>query len=226
MSPELEEFLGAEDLDDVLRARQRVPSPDADDAAAIRSVVQRWHNPQAVSNLLFHPTLIPEDMRLASLFRGLAERGVIYSVLAAVVGFQSIDPAGMTAEDRRRVVDHLLAVIRDTSGILAQRASVAIQRFLSENEAPRVFGLWAHPDDTVWHNLRAWLFRTFQTRGVAPFTQAARWSGLAEDAQAHLVEDFAELVSSPSEGIDNQLRNLFGCIPNLRDVELKSAAGS
>ncbi len=218
MSPELEEFLGAEDLDEVLRARQRVSSVDAVDAAAIRSVVHQWHNPQAVSNLLFHPALIPEDTRLPALFRGLAERRVVYYVLAAVVGFQSIDLAGMTAGDRRRVVDELLLVIRNTSGILAQRASVSIQRFLTEDDAPRVFALWAHPDDTAWHNLRAWLFRTFQARGTEPFAEAASRSGLSEETQRRLVEDFTELVTKPPEEFDSWLCDLFGYIPNLRDV--------
>src|SRR6266446_8357932 len=126
MSPELQEFLGAGDLDEVLRALQRITSFDAGDAAAVRSVLLQWQSPQAVSNLLFHPTLIPEDLRLASLFRGLAERRVVYYVLAAVVGFQSLDPVRMTAADRRRVVEELLALIRETNGVLAQRASVSI----------------------------------------------------------------------------------------------------
>jgi hypothetical protein len=218
MSPELEEFLGAEDLDDLLRARQRIASLDTGEASAVRSMLQRWEDPQAVSNLLFHPALIPEDIRLASLFRGLAERRVAYYVLAAVVGFQGIDAAGMAAEDRARVVDELLAVIRETRGILAQRASVSVQRFLAESDAPRVFALWAHPDDAAWHNLRAWLFRTFQALGTEPFAEAASRSGLSQEAQRRLVEDFTELVAKPSEGFDSRLCELFGYIPNLRDI--------
>ena len=217
MSPELEEFLGAEDLDDVLRALQRLTSFDAEDAAAVSSVLQAWQNPQAVSNLLMHPMLIPDEIRLASLFRGLAERRVAYYILAAAVGFQSVDPVRMTAADRRRAMEELLVLIRQTSGILAQRSSVSIQQFLSVDDAPRVFALWAHRDDTVWHNLRAWLFRTFQPRGVEPFTLAAGESGLAEGVQRRLVEDFTELVANPTESYDSHLAELLGYIPNLRD---------
>jgi hypothetical protein len=175
---------------------------------------------------LFHPALIPEDIRLASLFRGLDERRVGYYVLAAVVGFQSIDPSRVTAEDQRRVVEELLAVIRETRGILAQRASVSIQQFLNEDDAPRVFALWAHPDDTVWHNLRAWLYRTFQARGVESFAAAVHLSGLAEEVQRRLVEDFTELVTDPPEGLESRLCKLYGYIPNLRDVEQGTSPGA
>jgi hypothetical protein len=217
MSPELGAFLAAEDLDEVLNARQKISDLDTDDAAVIRSVLDQWQNPQAVSNLLLHPTVIPLDIRLTSLFRGVGERRVAYYVLAAVVGFQSIDPAKMIAADRTRAVEELLAVIRKTSGVLAQRASISIQRFLGEEDAPRVFALWAHRDDTVWHNLRAWLFRTFLPRGVQLFAIAARASGLAEGVQRDLVEDFTELAANPRDRYDSRLGELFGYIPNLRD---------
>lgn len=218
MSPELEIFLGAEDLDDLLHARQSISALDAEDVVAIRSIIHEWQNPQAVSNLLFHPTLIPEDLRLASLFRGLSERSIGYYVLAAIVGLQSIDTARVTDEERRRISDKLLEVIRETRGIIAQRASVSIQRFLTEDDAPQIFALWVHPDDTTWYNLRAWLFRTFQTRGTEAFAEAAGQSGLAEETQRRLVGDFAELMTNPSKGFDNGLCPLFGYIPNLRDV--------
>jgi hypothetical protein len=218
MSPELEDFLGAEDLDDVLRARQKISSLDTRDEEVIRAVLAQWQNPQAVSNLLLHPTIIPKDIRLASLLRGLAERRVVYYVLAAVVGFQSVDPREIAGEDRRRIAEELLSVIRKNRGILAQRASVSVQGFLTRDDAPRVFDLWAHPDDTAWHNLRAWLFRTFQADDAESFAAAASRSGLAKETQRRLVEDFTDLVTNPREGCDSELGELFGYIPNLRDV--------
>ncbi len=116
MSPELEAFFAAEDLDELLNARGEITALTAEDESAVRSVLQEWRNPQAVSNLLFHPSLISADLRLATLFRGMYERRMVYYVLAAVVGFQSVDPAGLLDSDRQRVLTELLAVIRDTSG--------------------------------------------------------------------------------------------------------------
>jgi hypothetical protein len=108
MSPELEAFLAAEDLDEVLNARGKIAALAADDEATVRAVLAEWRNPQAVSNLLLHSTLIPEDIRLPTLFRGLYERRVVYYVLAAVVGLQSLDAAGIADGDRQRVLTDLL----------------------------------------------------------------------------------------------------------------------
>jgi hypothetical protein len=221
MNPHLEAFLGAEDLSEALMALRWIHAFDGKDAAAIRLILEQWRDAQAVSNLLFHPTLIPEDVRVTSLFRGLAERQRVYYVLAAVVGLQSINRAELSAVERIRVTEELLAIIRKTKGILAQRASVSLQEFISEDNAPRIFALWSHPDDTVWHNLRAWLCRTFQNRGVEAVTAAVRQSGLSEEVQRRLVEDFTEFLCKPAN-FDNWLSELYGCIPNLRDVEHRS----
>jgi hypothetical protein len=218
MSPELEAFLAAEDLDELLNARQEIAVLDAEDEAVVRSVLEHWRNVQAISNLLFHPTLIPEDVRLASLFRGLAERRVVYFVLASVVGFQDIRPDQLSAEDRRRVTSDLLAVIRETDNIVAQRASVSFQGFAGESDAPQVFALLEHPDKTVRHNLRAWLFSTFKDQGVEAFNATARGSGLTEQAKRQVIAEFAEFMTGPPEGSKNLVFPLYGYIPNLRDV--------
>jgi hypothetical protein len=218
MSPKLEVFLAAEDLDDALRAVQQITSLEAEDAAAIRRVIASWQDPQGVSNLLIHPALLPDDIRLSSLFRALAEHRVAYYILAATVGFQTMDSVSMVAAERKRVVQELLELIRDHHGIVAQRASISIQRFLTPEDAPPVFALWAHRDDTVWHNLRAWLYRTFLPFGIEPFAAAARSSGLAEEVQRRLLEDFTELAGNPAAECDSWLGELFSYIPNLRDV--------
>jgi hypothetical protein len=219
MSTELKAFLAAEDLDQLLDAREHITALDPDDEALVRSVVKQWQDLQGVSNLLFHPTLLPEDIRLASLFRALAERRVAYYVLAAVVGFQNIDAAALSVADRRRVAEQLLTLIRQTSGVLAQRATVSLQGFVTEEFAPQIFWMWAHADDTVWHNLRVLLFRLFQSRGIEPFAAAAQKSGLGKEVQRRLVEEFTESVTNPPQGCNNAMATLFAYIPNLREVE-------
>ena len=219
MSPQLDAFLAAEDLDELLNARQNISALDAEDAGIVRSVLHQWQNPQAVSNLLLHPTLIPDDARLQALLQGLSERKVAYYVLAAVVGLQGINAADLANADRERLVVDLLALIRDTNGILAQRASVSFQGLANEADVPQVFGLMGHADNTVQHNLRAWLFRTFQGRGVEPFAAAAAKSGLAEDVKRRVVGEFTEFVMNPPQGFKSPVYSLFGYIPNLREVQ-------
>jgi hypothetical protein len=167
---------------------------------------------------LLHPTLIPDDIRLPTLRRGLAERKVVYYVLAAVVGLQSIDPDGLSAEERDRVAADLWGLIAQTEDILAQRASVSIRGFASEGDAPAVFALLSHSNKTVRHNLRAWLFATFKDRGVEPFAAAAGESGLAEELRRQVVAEFADFLANPPQGFKSPLFPLYGYIPNLRDI--------
>jgi HEAT repeat protein len=217
MSPELKAFLAAEDLDDADEARKKLKSLSDADAAAVGSVLRQWQDVQAVSNLLFHPDLIPEDVRLATLFRGLGERQENYYVLAALCGVTEIDAARWSAEDRKRVVAELLAILRGTNDIRAQRASVTVAQFAGERDAPQVIALLEHPDKTVRQNLRVWLFRTMKDRGVEALAAAARDSGLGAEAERQVVADFKDYVTNP-EGAA-YTGPLFAYIPNLREVQ-------
>jgi hypothetical protein len=226
MSPALEAFFAAEDLDDVLTARGSLAALTPEDEAAVRAVLNEWRNPQAVSNLLLHPALIPDDLRLSSLFRGLYEGPVAYYVLAAVVGLGGLDPAVLPDADRRRVLAVLLGIMRDTTDVLAQRASVSFDGFTLPEDAPRVFALMGHADRTVRHNLRAWLFRTFQGVGVEPLAVAGRASGAGEDMQRQVVGEFTEFVADPPQSFKSPLFLLYAYIPNLRDVEQPAGPGA
>jgi hypothetical protein len=219
MSPELEAFLRAEDLDDVLKARQRIGALEKDDVAAVRSILEQWQNRQAVSNLLFHPHLIPGDIRFDFVLRGLAEREIAYYVLAAVAGLAGIDPVDLTGEQRERVAIELLALIEMTDNVIARRASVSFNRFVNESEAPRVFALLGHRDGTVRHNVRAWLFRRFKDRGEVAFAKVARESGLSDETARRVIAEFKTFVTESPDGISSLAFPLYAYIPNLRDAE-------
>lgn len=218
MSHQLHEFLIAEDLDQLLDAWRKLGSLDADDTATVRSVLARWETPQAVSNLLFHPDLIPEDIRLDALFRGLAEQRVAYYVLAAVVGLQALDPTRLSAEERKRVAAELWDVMAQTTDVLAHRASVSFRGFVTDTDAPSVLMLLLHPDKTVRHNARAWLFSTFKDRGPEALAAAAQQTGLNEEVRRQVSDEFTEFVTNPPTGFKSPEFPLYAYIPNLRDV--------
>ena len=52
----------------------------------------------------------------------------------------------------------LLAFLPNSTGVLAQRASVTLSGVAREADAPAIFSLLEHEDDTARRNLRAWLF--------------------------------------------------------------------
>src|SRR5262245_48765771 len=169
-SPQLRAFLTTEDLDDLLNARQAIKALDAADTAAVRSVLEQWHPPQAVANLLIHPDLVPEDVRLAALFRGLDDQKTPYLGLAAIVGLGGEEK--LSAEDRKRVAARLLTVIRVTGDVRAERASVTLMSHAREADAPQLIALLGHSNKTVRHNLWAWLFHAFKDGEVEPVAAA------------------------------------------------------
>jgi len=219
LNPPLEAFLFSKDLDQLLEARQAITVLDQDDEAVVRAVLKEWSNPQSVANLLFHPSLIPADMRVPTLMRGLAERGVMYYVLAAIVGFGGMVPE-LTAGQREEVAALLLEFLPNSTGVLAQRASVTLSGVAREADAPAIFSLLEHEDDTARHNLRAWLFRTFEKPGIEAFTVAAARSTLDAEAQAGLVREFAEIKPGAPPEVKRKLLTLFSYIPNLDEVKV------
>jgi hypothetical protein len=220
MSPELKAFLAAEDLDDVGDAHDKIKALTPDDKEAIRFVLKQWENAQAVSNLLIHPDLIPEDIRLTSLFRGLAGPRVAYYGLAAIVGFGQIGAEALSAEERKQVAAAFLEVIRKTNDARATRASVSIGTFIDENGIPQVVSLLEHRNDTVRTNLRAWLFKVFKDRDVEAFTAAVGKSGLAAAAQERLIAQFREWQAKPTDMV-----TLFPYIPNLGEFQPSTERG-
>jgi HEAT repeat protein len=216
ISPELRAVLSAEDLDDLGDARRAIKEPGADDRSAIHAILENWEDPQAVANLLLHPTLIPQEMRLATLFRGLREQRVPYYVLAAVCGLADIKAETLSTDNRARVVAELTAVIQNTDDVRAQRASVTLESFVTARDASRVIALLEHPDKTVRHNLWARAIATLKDDGVEKFAAAARASGLSEVAQRRVTADFKEFAANPdAAGFSGPL---FAYIPNLREV--------
>ncbi len=93
MSRELEAFLTTEDLDDLLRARQRLGRVSKRDSHAAVSVLERWADRQAVANVLFYPDLLPRTVRMRFLMKALEETEFPYYTLAAVVGLQNLTDA-------------------------------------------------------------------------------------------------------------------------------------
>jgi hypothetical protein len=219
ISPELKAFLGAEDLDDVGDTRDKIKVLSPKDSGAIRAILKEWKDSQAISNLLIHADLIPEDVRLDSLFRGLGEQRVPYYVLAAVLGFDHLNRDKLPAENRKRLIAKLVMILRETKDVRADRVSLTIGGFVAESDAPEMIDLMDHPNDTVRHNLRAWLFKTFKDRGAAKFAAAAGKSRLSQGAQRRLMTEFKEFVGSTEEAQDLKSGTLFAYIPNLKDFK-------
>jgi hypothetical protein len=224
----LARLLAAEDLDDLMRIASELPELSPNDVAVVREVIQDWRPQQAVANLLFHSRLIPPDIRVATILRGLAERDRPYLTVAATVGLQSMEPSDLAPRDASVIRDQLLHLIEVDRSILSSRASVSIENWLDSANASAVCGLLNHPDETVAHNLMAWLIRHVDPAELTPLLET---SALAPEKLRSAIRDADEYKRCREAGVTFTRASsyLFGYIPNLcefpQDAVKKSHAG-
>lgn len=218
MSPELRSFLEAEDLNNLLKARSNLSQLDEKDIRKVRITLQKWNSPQAVSNLLFHPFIIPEDVRASCLLKGLREKKNPYYILASVVGIQGIDSTGFSKEQRKAIKESLILILKTSGGIISARASISIRDYLSSEDASAMFELLNHPDEVTGHNILCWLMKTMEERGSSEFVLLARSSNMPEDLQKEAIDKFQEHLKQKEAGEYSSFSvPLYAYIPNLRE---------
>ena len=211
-------FLATQDLDDLLRITSRLGSLSDADASLIRSTLVEWRNDQGVANLLFHPHLIPADTRLKSILRGLDERDQRYYVLAAAVGLQSVEPATLTPDGVASIRERLLRIVASDNSIIASRASVSIQPFVSKSDAGVVLRLLGHSNETVRHNLLAWLVENFQSEESDDLQRLIEATELSIQTKQEVIRQVADYKEARREGRFTAVGSpLFGYIPNLNE---------
>jgi hypothetical protein len=214
----LANFFATEDLDDLQRAASKLGVLEEVDVRRIRSTLEEWHNEQAVANLLFYPRLIPEELRVKSIVRGLDERRQPYYVLAAAVGVQEMEVSTLTEEEMTVIRDRLLRVVASDSSIVAKRASVSLQTFLKKSDGETVCSLLGHPDETVRHNLLAWLVTTFEPGHSDDLRHFVEASELDKQTRQDITRQMTEYVQARREGKFTGVdMPLLGYIPNLSE---------
>lgn len=218
-SPDLKAFFEAEDLDDLLEARSKLRQLDEKDIKKIRFTLKKWNKPQAVANLLFHPFLIPEDIRVSCLLKGLRETKNQYYILASTVGLQGIDSTGFSQEERKAIRESLILILKTSGGVISARASVSIRDFLSSRDTSAMFELLSHPDETTRHNILCWLIRTAEEPDPEVFILMASSSNVPEEIQKEVIEKFQEHLKQKETGESSSfVMPLYAYIPNLRDT--------
>jgi hypothetical protein len=219
MSPELKEVLEAEDLDGLLEARSKFRQLDEKDIKRVCSILQKWTCPQAVSNLLFHPFLIPADIRASCLLKGLRDKKNPYYTLASVVGLQGIDPTCFSEDERKVIRDSLISIIKNSNGILSARASLSVCDYLSLEDTPIMFELLNHPEETARHNILCWLIGIMDEKNPNEFVLLARNSNVPEDIKKETIEKFQEHLAKKETGESSSFSTpLYAYIPNLKDA--------
>ena len=218
ISRDLKAFLETDDLDGLLEARSKLRQLNDKDVKRIRSILQEWNSPQEVSNLLLHPFLIPEDIRVSCLLKGLRERKNLYYVLASAVGLQGIDPTAFSEEERKEIKESLIFTLKTSEGIISARVSVSICDYLSSEDASTMFELLDHPDETARHNILSWLIKTMEGTDSETFVSMANSSNIPEGVRKEAIEKFLGHLKQKEAGeVSPFTMQLYAYIPNLRN---------
>jgi hypothetical protein len=170
VQPDLERFLDANDVAELVSARRAIQAVDGDDAQTLHVIVADWRDEQAAVNLLMFPELLPDDDRTPALAEGLCGTHGDDAVLAACVGLAAWVAAD---DDAPAIAERLLLLVTEgatqpaaeraterateavTKAAISVHASVALGAY-AEHVAPTdLVCALVHRDAVVRHNVLA-----------------------------------------------------------------------
>lgn len=189
----LGQFLMAEDVNQAALIAYNVRQLSAHDVTMLRKVIQEnWEDEeQMVSNLLQFPHLIPEDIRMESLKRGLSDLECPYYILSAAVGLQRIPIDEQKWEQFLGVLKQ--ACLHDV-GMVSMRAFMTLQPKLKHpDDTTFITDILKRPKSTLFQNALTWLI--MKVKEKSEIMTILQDSGIA-----------AEAISKAEKIIDEQLK--------------------
>ena len=172
-----------------------------------------------MSNLLFHPVVIPSAIRIEVILKALTDHQNPNIVLAAIVGLQDIDIQQISEEERDCIVMSLLEIMKNNETILADRASVSILPLLSKREMEKVFRLMSHPSVTTCHNLLGWLYREVANENLTEFMKMAEQAKIPPETREKVAQILDEDEKMKTRGLPSLLgSHLYSYIPNRKEI--------
>lgn len=138
------------------------------DDLMIRNILDNnWDTePQMVSNLLHFPSVIPKDLRLKSLLRGLRETERPYYVLAASHGLSSLDMASEDKDEIEEIKQQLQQTTLKSQGVVAIQAFVALGNLLRHPQDTEYVARYLHcAKSTLHYNALTWILANVKDKG-------------------------------------------------------------
>ena len=147
----------AEDVNQAGLIAYNVRQLSAHDVTMIRKVIQEnWEDEeQMVSNLLQFPHLIPEDIRMESLKRGLIDLECPYYILSAAVGLQRIP---IDEQQWGQFLGVLKQACLHDVGMVSMRAFMTLQPKLKHpDDTTFITDILKQPKSSLFQNALTWL---------------------------------------------------------------------
>lgn len=150
----LRAFLVAEDLEELagIAAAMDIADLDVADLLAVELVLQDWDDLQALSNLLMYPELMSREERITLLRKGLDDERT-YLQLAAMVGLMEQDATRVPDDARSEIVRRLTDLVASDDGIVADRSSFVLGKYLRQVDCSDAVELLDHRSPTVRRNI-------------------------------------------------------------------------
>ncbi len=120
LSQELERFLAAQDLDELLAARNEITEITRADAGVLAEIVTAGTDEQAMANFLMYPEVIPAHLRTVTVLAALQRPPTDYRLLAAVVGLGRLE---LDVADQKRSAERLLELSARTDTVVSALAA-------------------------------------------------------------------------------------------------------
>ncbi len=176
----LGQFLLAEDLNQAALFACNLKSLDTHDLTMIRKVLQEnWEDEeQMVSNLLQFPHLIPEDIRIGCIRKGLDDLESPYYILSAAVGLQRIS---LKDEDWKLLLDDLKNACLHEIGVVSMRAFMSLQpKLLHPNDNKFITDILKKPKSALFQNALTWLI--MQEKDKSAVLKTLKEAGIPEES--------------------------------------------
>lgn len=209
-------FLRSEDLDDTLKSFRDLGELNKRERALIDKVIKKWSDKQAISNILFYPSILRKEEQLNTLLKGLHSEKTPYYALAATVGLQDIDKSNLSEESRVSVVNALLSTAKKYAKI-SDRVVVTLENFLKIDDASSLCDLLYLQNNTTQHNIIAWLLKNYSNKD--DLASLIKDCNLSQELQNIILEKYDENESKRANGEFLNLQySLLSYLPNLRDM--------
>lgn len=220
MKSPFEAFLRSEELDDTLKLHGQITKLNEEEERTALAVLESWSDKQAVSNLLFYPTLIPAANRERFFIKGLSDLKNPYIVLAAVVGVVCLAEQTVADDTRSEIKRRLLSICKEYGDAVGERASVSLRPFLEKKDLLAVLPLLSGRNNIIRQNTVTWIVRTWDKLTQEKMSEEFGAAGLSWFQRRRVLKAVHEFVQQrPQIHLAFRTAPLLAYIPNLKDVE-------
>ena len=139
-----------------------------------------------------YPEMIPKEIRVRYIIKGLNEPKTSYFVLAAIVGLQRIKIEKIAEDQQSQIIDRLVWISIEDKGVLADRASIFLADKIVSfklNHASSIVRLLNHPSELVKHNILVALIPLVGLENMRKFLKTAITSNWLSEKGREFAED-------------------------------------